>query len=37
MRIVGIIYPDNVRHDIWHEEEILDIMPKALLWIKDRY
>jgi len=31
-----LYYYENLFHDIWHEEEMFDIVPKLLDWIKKR-
>lgn len=31
-----VLFYDDMWHDIWHEEEIVDIIPKVRDWIKAR-
>ncbi|KAM3131417.1 hypothetical protein pb186bvf_016489 [Paramecium bursaria] len=31
-----VLYYDNMWHDVWHEEEIYDILPKVVEWVRLR-
>ena len=31
-----LYFYENLYHDVWHEEEMFDIVPKVLDWIKNR-
>jgi len=30
------LYFENMWHDIWHEEEIKEYLPKMVQWVVDR-
>jgi len=31
-----VLFYDDLWHDIWHEEEIDDIIPKMIHWVEKR-